>query len=286
MPPRTKALAGANEVLDITNIIAALKMRTPGGMKMIDSFAQQFSKHIYDVRPRPKGGNRGSHYDFQILVGEVPSSAIWANVEHKGSRDYRPIGPGETPWAAGVQFHNGGCEKYTIAQLFARQWYDTHVGSGTLKNEWGVEASIPSYEEWYAGDAKKQDDPTTAFGVELKRRVRAKLGGKRSLTAARAPVIAGFNPSEADLELFKKETLEILNVALAEKHYWLTIHGEPSGEFHCAWFPPFTLGAIDEVVVEKKRDIWFNFRCGDFRFKSILRFGKGAGFSNLRVDAR
>lgn len=283
---RTRALAGANEALDITHIIASLKGRTPAGMKLMGAFTQRFSKNIYDARPRTRGGNRGSHYDFQVLVGTEQSSAAWANVEHKGSRLFRPIGADETPWAAGVQFHNGPCEKYAIAQQFARRWYDTHVGSGTLKAAWGVEAAIPSFEEWFAGDAKVQGDPTTAFGVELKSRVRAKLGGKRSLTAARAAVIADFHPTEDDLALFKKETLDTLNAALAEKHYWLTIHGEPTGDFHCAWYPPFSLGAIDEVRVEKQRDIWFHFRCGDFRFKSILRWGKGAGFSNLRIDAR
>jgi hypothetical protein len=285
---RTKALAGVNETQDIAAIVTALKSSMAAGIRLRESFLRKFRLNLYDARLRA-GGNRSTHYDFQVLVGTTSKEATWKNVEHKGSRECRPVGTDETPWAAGVQFHNGGCDKYSIGPLYARAWYNVHVGSGTLKTEWSLDAAIPSFEEWYDGDAKRQGDPSTAFGIELKTKVRAALGDKKSLTSSeyRAAAHAAFNPTAADLDQFKGEALTVLNEALEQKDYWLTIHGDILGDFHCAWFPKFVLASIDEVTVRKDElDIWFDLRSGPLRFSCILRWGKGVGFSNLRIDAR
>ena len=282
--PRTRALAGENEKLDIEKIVRAIHTRSQAGLKIMTAFTQRFATNIYDARAR-KGGNRSTHYDFEILVGATTEIAEWRNVEHKGGRDYRPIGPEETPWAAGVQFHNGGCEKYSIGSQYARVWYDTHISSGTLKTTWNLAAPIPSYEEWFEKDAKRQGDPKTAFGAELKKKVRARFGPRSSLLSDRAIVNEAFTPTPADLELLKEEALPILNDVLRQKHYWLTIHGDIDGEFYCAWYPPFLLDTIDSISVRKDLDIWFDFQCS-VPFKLLLRWGKGAGFSNVRIDAR
>jgi hypothetical protein len=75
---------------------------------------------------------------------------------------------------------------------------------------------------------------------------------------------------------------------LEEKDYWLTVRGSlKSGNFNLAWNPKFTIGAINTVVITKKKDIIFDFDCNDgFKFKGILRWGKGAGFSCLRIDLK
>ena len=91
--PRTRALAGENEKLDIEKIVCAIHTRSQAGLKIIAAFTQQFVTNIYDARAR-KGGNRSTHYDLEILVGDTIEIAEWRNVEHKGGRDYRPIGPG------------------------------------------------------------------------------------------------------------------------------------------------------------------------------------------------
>jgi hypothetical protein len=282
MPARTKEKAGANEMEDIKAIVEALHSKSPSGISLATKFKDTFGLEILDARTRK--GNRGVHYDFQILVGPAPG--VWKNVEHKGSQRAAPIKSEDTPWAAGVQFHNGGCEKYTIARDYARIWYDTHVGSGTLKAEWGLEAPIPSFEDWFKKDAKVQSDPKTAFGKELKRKVREARGPKGSLLEKREVVNTKFHPSEADFETLKAEVLATLKEVLDQKDYWLTIAGDITGVFHCAWYSKFSLGSIQKITMTKEKDIWFHFVCSETSFKAILRFGKGAGFSNIRLDAR
>ena len=72
------------------------------------------------------------------------------------------------------------------------------------------------------------------------------------------------------------------------KDYWLTVRGSlQTNEFTLAWNPKFVIGAINEVVITKGRDILFEFHCTDnFNFKGIMRWGKGAGFSCLRIDLK
>ncbi len=85
-----------------------------------------------------------------------------------------------------------------------------------------------------------------------------------------------------------KEVLPIANYALEQKDYWLTICGNlEDGNFNIAWNPKFTIGSINEIVITKKKDIIFEFKCSDdFTFRGILRWGKGAGFSCLRIDLK
>jgi hypothetical protein len=282
--PRTRDTAGAQEAVDIAEIVEGIRTRTGCGPKIMAAFSEQFGVEILDARPRQRG-NRGTHYDFEVLVGPAPG--VWRRVEHKGSAACVPVSPTDTPWAAGVQFYNGGCEKYTIALKFARAWYDVHVGSGSLKAAWGITAEIPPFEKWYTEDAKRQGDPRTAFGRELKACVRAARGVKGSLRDERAPVVAAFEITEEDLRVLGEEAIPILNEALDQKDYWLTIHGDPTGEFHCRWWPPFRLVTPTSITVRKELDIWFDFVCeGGISVSLLLRWGKGAGFSNLRIDAR
>jgi hypothetical protein len=279
---RTRDVAGRNEVFDIKEIVRQINARTPAGLKICEAFKAAFvDDEILEARERK--GNRGIHYDFEVRVASDPTN--WHGVEHKGSQKVAPIPDDQTPWAAGVQFHNGGCEKYSIAKLYAQAWYATHIGSGTLKAEFGVEAAIPTFDEWFAGDAKCQGDPKTPFGKELKRKVKERCG-KEGLLEKRAAAHAAFVPTAADMETFKAESLAILNVCLEQKKYWLTIQGPLTAEFHCKWYPKFTIASITAIRIRVEKDIWFDFECEGCRFSSILRWGKGAGFSNLRIDAR
>jgi hypothetical protein len=281
-PKRTKAKAGEQEKRDIDAIVAAIHGRTARGLQLIDAFRTATGgQEILDARART-GGNRNTHYDFEILVGDM-----WRKVEHKGSAACVPVNPADTPWAAGVQFHNGGCEKYAIARAYTRVWYDLYVGSGRLAAEWGLTSAIPSYEEWYMKDAKVQGDPKTAFGLELKAAVRAVRGERGSLLELREEVNAAFNPTPEELRAFGEEALVELRAALEQKEFWLTVHGDPASSFHCHWWPQFTLAAVESVTLRKEKDLFFDIVCADgMRFSCLLRWGKGAGFSNVRMDAR
>ena len=283
---RTRDNAGANEVQDIANILESIRRQNPCGRAFINKFEMKFPGYeLLGARERT-GTNRGTHYDFDILVRHNGEEE-WKHVEHKGGRDYRPIGNDETPWAAGVQFHNGGAEQYSLARKYARTWYDTYIASRVLADEFHIAAPIPTFDEWFAQDVKVQGDPKTAFGRELKQTVRAARGAKASLLDKREAVNTALEITPADIETLKIEVLEIANQALQQKDYWLTVRGDLHGEFTCAWYPKFTITSIDEVIVKKHRDIELEFRCaGGFNFGGLLRWGKGAGFSNLRLDLR
>jgi len=287
MSIRTKSTAAANEDVDISTLITGIRDRNSCGLRVISAFTERFPTcSIVDARPR-SGSSRGTHYDFEVLVRQATGAEEWKRVEHKGSKHYCPIKPTDTPWQACVQFHNGGCEKYSLAKQYARLWYDQHIASGSLTREFGIVATVPTFEVWFTKDCKVQTDPKTAFGKELKTKVRAVRGAKASLLAERVPVVASLVIEESDLETLKTEVLPIANEALLQKEYWLTIHGSVSGDFYAAWFPPFTIRAIREVRVEKRLDVHFTFVCEeDFTFCGILRWGKGAGFSCLRLDLR
>jgi hypothetical protein len=286
MSIRTKAAAAANEAKDIAFIVNAIHGKTTMGMRFISAFHTAFGDTLLDARPR-QGSNRGTHYDFDALVRFKDGSEIWKHVEHKGAKG-GAIKDGEKPWAAGVQFHNGGCDKYTITRDYAKLHHETHIASGNLTRQWGIASPAPSFEEWWKSDCCRQDDPGTAFGKELKAAVRVVRGPKGSLLAERAPVVAALLDTEEVKAQLAKEVLPIANSVLEMKDYWLTVRGSlEAGDFALAWNPKFVIGAINEVVITKKKDVLFDFHCSDdFRFKGIMRWGKGAGFSCLRIDLK
>ena len=278
--PRTRNLAAANETLDIKTIVNAINLNTLCGIKIKTNFKETFGIDIESARHR-KGSNRGTHYDFEIMV-----NSEWKKVEHKGSRDYRLPKHDESPWKAGVQFHNGGFEKYTLTRKYARVWYDTHIASGSLKTEFELTSDIPTFEEW-VNDCKVQSDPKTIFGKELKQKVRAIRGPRGSLLEKRAAVNAAIEITDEDKATFISEVLAITNSVLDEKDYWLSIHGDLDGDFHAVWYPKFRIDSILDVSFEKNLDIDITFNCAnDFKFNGIMRWGKGAGFSCLRVDLK
>jgi hypothetical protein len=278
---RTRNIAAANEVEDIKAIITAINAQNCVGKQITDGFKNKFGIDISAARQR-KGSNRGTHYDFEIEVNQE-----WKKVEHKGGQSYRLPNPDDAPWKAGVQFHNGGCEKYSLARKYARTWYNKYIESGSFKDEFGISVAIPTFDEWFAKDCRTQADPKSAFGKELKSKVRAARGPKASLLDKRAAVIEELEITEEDKRTLITEVLPIANHVLDQKDYWLSIHGDIRGDFHAVWYPQFRIESINSVTIEKKLDIWMTFECqNNFTFNSILRWGKGAGFSCLRLDLR
>jgi len=283
---RTKQNAGSNEVKDINTLIEAINTKNACGIQLTSAYSAKFPGcELLSARHR-QGANRGTHYDFEALVKHNGVEA-WHTIEHKGSYKYTPIKADERPWDAGVQFHNGGCEKYNLTRKYARTWYDQYIATNYLKSEYGITAPTPSFEDWFKGDCKAQDDPKTEFGKALKAAVRERHGPTASLLEKRQQVNEALDITEEDITLLKTEVMAVANEALKQKERWLTIRGDLTGSFHCAWYPQFTVKHIEEVRVTKKKDISIEFRCNDnFVFEGLLRWGKGAGFSNLRLDMR
>jgi hypothetical protein len=281
MISRTRDVAAANETKDIAAILHAIQTRTPAGCRIMTAFKEKTGLDITGCRGR-SGTSRGTHYDFEIEVNNT-----WKKVEHKGSIVYRIPTWEESPWKAGVQFHNGGCEKYSLARKYARTWYDIHIASDALRNEFGITAPTPTFEDWFENDCRVQSDPRTAFGKELKEKVRQVRGPKESLLDKRAAVIDALEITDEDKKTLIQEVLPIVKQVLLQKDYWLSIYGRLDGDFHAVWQPQITIDSIENVIVEKKKDIEFRFWYpNNKQFYGILRWGKGAGFSCLRIDLK
>jgi hypothetical protein len=279
---RTRNNAGKNEEEDIKKIIIAINTQSSAGINIINQFNLQYGKEIIEAKARPTS-NRSTHFDFFIKIRCEPDK--WYRVEHKGGRICKPIPIEYRPWTTGVQFHNGGCDTYNMSIYYAKIWYDILIGSGRLKKDWNISAPIPTFDDWFNKDAKTQGDPKTDFGKELKSNVYQNR--KESLREYRAEINELFNPSFEDFETFKTQILSNLNESLEQKDYWLTIQGDLDEEFHCKWYPKFTLSKINTITMRKEKDIWFDIICDDgIKFSCILRWGKGAGFSNIRIDSR
>ena len=289
---RTRENAKSNEDKDIEKIISMLNdPENQHGLKMKKDFHKKFGKTILSARRKvsagkkgKKSGDRSTHYDFQIETEDG-----FFNVEHKGSQKYAPIDTTQPPWKGGVQFYNGGMEKYRFALKYAEEWYNMYIGSGLLKMRYNLNAPIPSLKDWLKKDAKVQGNPGTEFGVELKNTYRG-LNPGCSLTAERDEFVNYFieKCTTEDHEMLKEDILPIVKSSLAEKHYWLQIAGDlESGKFHAAWSKQLVVSDIKKIEIEKRSDIWINISCtNDFNFRCILRFGKGSGFSNIRIDFR
>jgi hypothetical protein len=278
---RTRGTAGQNEVKDINAIIDGINNSTPAGLQIKAAFKERFGKEITGARAR-KGANRNVHYDLEIQIDQE-----WKTVEHKGSATYKVPGPNEKPWVGGVQFFNGGSEKYRLAKKYAAAWYDMYVKSDVLKTEFGLSSSTPSLEEWFAKDCKAQGDPKTSFGKELKAAVRLRDGPRASLLSKREKLNEALEITDQDKAELVEDVLPIANHVLEQKDYWLAVFGDLEGRFNAVWYPKFTINAIDSVLVSKSKDIVMAFRGNDgFEFAGILRWGKGAGLSNLRLDLK
>jgi hypothetical protein len=292
---RTKETASAHEKEDLAFIIDAIHKKTPEGIKIIDGFYAKFGDTLLDARAHGLP-NRSTHYDFIILVRFKDGTEAWKHVEHKGATKKSPIKDDDKPWLAGVQFYNGGCEKYTITNDYAQIHYDKHIASGNLTRAWNLISPIPTFADWWKNDCCRQGDPKTPFGIELKAAVRKIRGKRSSLLDERAPVVEALTINTEVKEQLIKEVLMIANSVLEEKDYWLTIRGSlKSGNFNHAWSPKFIIGTIDNVTITKKLDVHFDveytIKKGDgsdekLKFTPILRWGKGAGFSNLRLDLK
>ena len=86
-----------------------------------------------------------------------------------------------------------------------------------------------------------------------------------------------------------REVQEKLNKIMKEKDCWLKTSGIINEKITFCWMDKIDSPKIIDVEInwEKGADIYFNFKAEEMNdFKCILRFGKGTGFSNIRLDIR
>jgi len=246
----------ADEVLAVKQIVKSLKEGNTS------KFKEKFGCDIQDARER--SGNRQKHHDFEIKV-----NGEWKKVEYKGSKSKRIINP-EKPWELGVQFANLGCEKFDLVKIYARKWYTLVVSSGILQ----LESEVPSFEEWWK-DCRSQGQPKTAFGKELKEKMRQGF----NIDEERRMVNEQFRVCQCCLEKFAAEIIELANQVLEQKDYWL-VNDE--------WFPKFHLPPFSRIEMNstKYTDIVFSLIFEGLVLEPRLRWGGRIGCNNLRLDLK
>lgn len=279
---RTKAKARINESDDLAYINEAIQKNTPAGKKIKDTFKETFGKELQDARKILSAGHNTTHYDMEILV-----NGTWYTVEHKGSRSYKPIDPSLPPWTQGVQFYNVNAKDYKLGNRYARDWYDRFIFSGLLSRKYDVKSQIPSFDDWCKHDGFRCGDPKTPFGAELRSKFRGdgKTGG---CFDERDEMTKNFSMTEEELMTMKDEILALAKKALSQKNYWLQIQGDIQGEFYCAWKPELKMTEITSLkYVNNFTDPIINVESDlGFPMEARLRWGKGQGLSNLRIDLR
>lgn len=297
---RNKPCAKKNEECDIIKIVRLINEKCP---KILNAFESVFIKYKI-LNAIASGASRRDHHDFKITVEEIDTKLqhLWT-VEHKGTQ--KKATPNSPPWKGGVQFYNGGMEKFKIAEEYAKSWYEMFIASECLRKEFDIpnDISTPDYDTWRNKDAKTQGNPKTPFGVALKKSVREKFGPKSSLIEHRNKFVPSFiKLVETDtkiMDTLKDEILEISKKTFEQKDAWLEINGnvdvdvdvdaDVDSEFTIKWTKKLTISQITSISFDEKTKSDFTGKVESdlgYPIKFIIRWGKGAGFSNLRVDLK
>lgn len=281
---------GSNEKIFLQLLIKNINEKTPIGSKIRNEFHHE-NKFLID-EAITSGGSMSDHYDISF---KCSNNKIY-KIECKHTSKLRNLSKIKTPWQYAVQVLNGIGSKFIIGQIYAKSWYDTWIATNILKNEYDIKADIPSFEEWCISDAFVCGDPKTPFGLELKKCVRDIHGPKSSLNKGqkngvkydyRKDIIDNFNINDSQKNIFIKQCQEKLESIFAEKDYFLTTSGDINDEskFNFRLFDKTNMKKIKDVEIIKGKDIKFKLIMEDnSKMNGILRFGKGAGFSNIRVD--
>lgn len=279
---------GKTEVQNIKNIVYHLNNYTLLGKKFIEYLKEQCSIDFKQAEVR-NGSNRKTHYDFII----VDKKGNEYQVEHKGSFKYKKIKDTDKPWCNAVQFVNAGCEKFDICRLYARIWYDEYIKSGYLSRTYKLKSVIPTFNTWYKSDCCTQGDPKTLFGKEFKTFYRNEYGNTSPLNLRRkinSKFLSSVKDDNNILDKFSKSVVDIADKFLKEKHIWLQINGDINGdinELEFKWYKEFKVDKEYKIKnIKTTSDIDFIFTSDNpeyFNFSCKLRWGKGCGFSNLRI---
>ena len=153
-------------------------------------------------------------------------------------------------------------------------------------------------------DAFQCGNPKTPYGIELKQNFReihgetsmngkTKAGYKANPIDYREPILKEFEFMLSKNPAIKigliNEIQQIMNNIFVEKECYLQTTGDIDTEtFNFRWYPQIQIPKIlDLKLNEKNSDIVFDIVTDITQdYSMILRFGKGTGFSNIRIDIR
>ena len=275
----------------IDYLVNSVNNNTLLGIEIKESYNKLFNLNISHFEK--KGGN-SEHFD--ILIHHLDKTN--KKCEEKGSDNYiEDTNKFIYPWENSVQRYNGIGNKFEVGKKYAKFWYELVINT-ELKEKYNLKNDIPSQEEWLLKDAFACSDPNTLFGRELKNNYRSLYGntsmnGKNGSPFDYREIV---NPkfindfSEHDKNTLITETQKFLDEIMNEKECWLQTTGTIDDKLNFKWYDKIESPKILDVNLEWKKgsDIYFNFITCDKKnnFRSILRFGKGTGFSNIRYDIK
>lgn len=292
-PPQRNDKKKAAEEKRVDFIIKSVNDNTPLGLRIKEAFFKQTNKKIVKMVCY---GSRKDHYDIEVHCED----GYILKCEEKGTDTFvKDLSNSPTPWCNSVQRLNGIGNKFSSGIKYGKYWHRFVVSDPQLKNEYDIKSQIPTEEEWLDKDAFKCGDPTSEWGVELKEKYRNRHPGcsmngkKASPKDYRIDVNTQFKAdfSEDDKNILIMETQAIINEIMNEKDCWLQTCGNiDDNTINFRWWRKIEAPKIKKVDISYKQgsDILFHFTTEENSkdFKSILRFGKGTGFSNIRYDVR
>ena len=271
------------EDIRITKICDTINNNSKLGIKLRETYYDFYNKHIDNVI---KVGGNSDHYDIKVIHTDITHKQI----EVKSRQVFYPsIKNTNRPWEISVQFLNGPGNKFSITGYYAKLWYDNIVCNRDIVGKF-VPPNIkcPEFDEWKCKDAFKCGDPLSEFGVTLKQNYRL-MYPKSSMLDYRKIVNDKFEFTEDYKIEMIDEVQHIYNKCMSEKEGWLQTFGDPDDieKFNFKWFDKVDAYKIIDINCIKSRDILFEIKCeNDYKFNAILRWGKGSGFSNIRLDLK
>ena len=269
------------------------------GYILKQEYEKLFGKSIKNVCV--SGGTNKDHYDLMIYH----SDGTYKKCEEKSTIYYQENISEETkPWEFSVQVFNGVGKGFNIGIIYAKLWYKHNIAPGIVKKNYQIEAPIPTEQEWLKKDAWNCGNPRTRYGKELKSKFKIKHGQ----TSMNGKSKNGFLENEYDYRepvleefysLFRKNTnikitliqevQEKLEKVFLEKECYLQTTGDINSEkFNFKWYDQIKVPRIQDIVLNtRKADATFDIITDvTENYSMVLRFGKGTGFSNIRIDIR
>lgn len=290
----------SDENIRINKLCLEINNNTFIGKCLKNDYEKTFGRKIKSISQ--VGGNR-DHYDILVIEEEneyYPETT--RKVEEKHSK--KEIRENVYPWEDSVQRYNGPAGQFSICKDYAQKWYNNITRDIEIKQKYCEDCEIPSFEDWYNMDVKANGDPRTIYGKTLKKNYRKKhpkssMNGKNNSPfdyreRVNPSFLQEFNESELKKQKLIEETQIILDGIMKEKEGWLQTTGDiGTNTFNFKWSKQIASPKIKNVIASynKGADIYYNFKAEredgtEDNFKSIIRFGKGTGFSNMRCDIK
>ena len=255
------------------------------GQHIRKSYEETFNKTILSVT-NDRSGSNNDHQDF--IINHTDGTLCRVEEKH-----CKKINPNIAPWKGSVQVLNGPGNHYSLGKLYSRMWYNNII----VKTNWNTFLktdsipTIPSYDEWVK-DAFRCGDPHTVFVKAIKREFRKRWPGQSFTGLGGTPDLRSALPkmelSQEDKDTFIHEIQEKMNQCLNEKDCFLQTSGSiDQNNFKFLWRKSVKSPKIKDFHVHQKKDTIFELITEQKDvFSVILRWGKGIGFTNIRLDVR